>query len=142
MAAMNAFFDKIEPYLIDYGAPISAVSIVMFIASVIWIPRFIASLPKDYFIKPRQTLAEEWHAGHTKKVIVRLAKNICGWTLLVLGVLMLILPGQGLLTILVGTILCDFPRKHAIERRLLEVKSVRSSANWLRKRQGSEPFIH
>ncbi len=53
---------------------------------------------------------------------------------------MLVLPGQGLLTILFGLILMDFPRKRQLERRLIKVQPVRAAANWIRQRYGRPPF--
>ncbi|GAC20421.1 hypothetical protein GARC_3466 [Paraglaciecola arctica BSs20135] len=54
---------------------------------------------------------------------------------------MLVLPGQGLITMLIGLSLIPFPGKHRIERDLLSRNSVRSTLNWIRIKANKEPFI-
>ena len=40
-----------------------------------------------------------------------------GWLLLILGgILMLVLPGQGLFTIIIGLMLSNYPGKYSIEK--------------------------
>jgi hypothetical protein len=45
---------------------------------------------------------------------------------------MLLLPGQGILTILIGLMLLDFPGKRRLERRLVQQPSVWRAINWMR----------
>lgn len=73
--------------------------------------------------------------------LVNLVKIIFGVCLLVCGLAMLVLPGQGLITILIGLSLIPFPGKHKLEQSLLERKSVRLSLNWIRLKAKKEPFI-
>jgi len=54
--------------------------------------------------------------------------------------LMLVLPGQGLLTIFVGLMLLDFPGKYQVERRAVSYKPILRSINWLRQRVGRDPL--
>ena len=61
-------------------------------------------------------------------------------TLLVAGILMLVLPGQGILTILAALALLDFPGKRKMEMRILHRPAILKSVNWLRKRAGREPL--
>ena len=56
------------------------------------------------------------------------------------GMAMLVLPGQGLLTLLMGFLLLDFPGKYRLEKWLFLRRRVREGVNWLRKRAGSEPL--
>ena len=74
-------------------------------------------------------------------LVVQIFKIPLGICLLVSGIVMLVLPGQGLITILIGLGLLPFPYKHKIEQNLLSRKSVRSSLNWLRIKANKEPFI-
>jgi hypothetical protein len=73
--------------------------------------------------------------------VVSIAKIIVALFLLVCGVLMLVLPGQGIITILIGLSLIPFPGKKKIEQYLISRKSVRSSLNWIRLKAKKEPFI-
>ena len=67
-------------------------------------------------------------------------KNALGLLLLACGIVMLVIPGQGLLTMLIGLMLMDFPGKRRLEARLVAVPSVRRSINWLRERAHRAPL--
>ncbi len=54
---------------------------------------------------------------------------------------MLMTPGQGLLTILVGLVLTDFPGKHKIEQKLIAMPKVLSSLNWIRAKAKKPPLV-
>jgi len=79
------------------------------------------------------------HIGVT--LIVNMVKIIFGVGLLVCGLVMLVLPGQGLITMLIGLSLIPFPGKDKLEQNLLARKSVRSSLNWIRIKAKKPPFI-
>jgi hypothetical protein len=72
---------------------------------------------------------------------LKLIKIILGLCMLVSGIALLVLPGQGLITILIALSLLPFPGKSKIEKNLLSRRSVRSSLNWIRIKGGKEPFI-
>ena len=57
-----------------------------------------------------------------------------------LGVVMLVTPGQGLLTMVMGIALMDFPGKDRLEKALVARAGIRAALNWVRHRQGREPF--
>ncbi|MEJ7730800.1 MAG: hypothetical protein WKG00_16475 [Polyangiaceae bacterium] len=69
-------------------------------------------------------------------------RNVAGAVLVVVGIVLSVpgVPGQGLLTILVGIILLDIPGKKRLERRILGIRAVQSAVTRLRKRYGREPF--
>ena len=67
-------------------------------------------------------------------------KNLLGSVLMVAGVAMLVLPGQGVLTILVGFLLVDFPGKYPLERWLVSRRAIGAPLNWLRSRAGRAPL--
>jgi hypothetical protein len=73
--------------------------------------------------------------------MVKIAKIIVGVFVLVCGIVMLVLPGQGLITMLIGLSLLPFPGKNRIEQNLLSRKSVRFTLNWIRFKANKEPFI-
>ncbi len=114
-------------------------SIIVFIGSLIAIPWIIVRLPADYFNHRRR------HPAPMGKRIVlyygALAlKNVIGVVFVVMGIAMLVLPGQGLLTILIGLSLIDFPGKYRLERYIVSRRLVLRSLNWLRRRAGKRPF--
>ena len=47
---------------------------------------------------------------------------------------MLVLPGQGLFTILIGLMLSNYPGKFYIEKRFIAIPSILKMINWLRKK--------
>lgn len=102
------------------------------VASVLLVPRFLASLPADY-------LQAKWHAP-PKSALLRVARNLLGVVLVLLGIAMLLLPGQGLLTLLVGLLLVDFPGKHRLVTRLLSRPKVLSVVNTLRAHKNAPPL--
>ena len=61
--------------------------------------------------------------------------------LLLAGILMLFLPGQGLLTLFLGILLIDFPGKYKTERWLISQPAIANSLNWLRKRRNIRAIV-
>ena len=115
-------------------------SIVGFVGSVIAIPWILIRLPQDYFCEshPRTWLKDR----HPVLRLIALAlKNFVGWILLLGGIAMLVLPGQGLLTILIGVSLMDFPGKRAIERKLVSRPLILQAINRVRQRFDRPPLL-
>lgn len=71
------------------------------------------------------------------------AKNIFGAILVVLGAIMSLpgVPGQGVLTILLGVMLLDFPGKRRLERKLVCQPRVRHAIDRIRARFGRPPLV-
>jgi len=69
-------------------------------------------------------------------------KNLLGLMLVILGLLLSLpgVPGQGLLTILLGLILMDIPGKRPLEARIIRRPAILSASNRLRARFGKEPL--
>jgi hypothetical protein len=96
-------------------------------------------LPKDYFTKERRPL-ESWSDTPALRYLLLALKNIVGYLLVVAGLVMLLVPGQGLLTIVVGVVLIDFPGKFQLQRWIVTRGRVWRTINWLRKRAKREPL--
>lgn len=107
-------------------------SVVAIVASVLLVPRFLAKLPTGYL--------RDGEAPQPSSMPLKVLRNVAGALLVVLGVLMLVLPGQGLLTLLVGLLLVDFPGKHGLLVRLLSKPKVLSVVNRLRVQRGAPPL--
>ena len=67
-------------------------------------------------------------------------KNLLGAALVVLGLLMLVTPGQGQVTLLAGLLLMNFPGKYRLERAVVSREGVMRALNWFRRRSGRPPF--
>jgi hypothetical protein len=115
--------------------------LVSFFANLGIVSLILVKLPADHFSKNRKT---KFWAGprpwlHAAKVI---GKNIGGILLVALGVVLSLpgVPGQGLLTVLLGIMLLDFPGRHRLEQKLLSRPSIVNTINNLRKRFGKKPL--
>jgi uncharacterized membrane protein YphA (DoxX/SURF4 family) len=100
----------------------------------------VARLPHDYFNQShravwRFSLGAPWYA-----LVLAGLKNLVGALLVLLGLLMLITPGQGILTLLVGLLLMNFPGKYQLECWLVRRPGVLKALNWLRRRNGQVAF--
>ena len=115
-------------------------SVLTFIGSLIAIPWIIGRLPVNYFIRHRQLVAES-HSRHP--LVARLTfvlRNFVGIVFLVAGIVMLVLPGQGIITILIGISFMDFPKKHHLVDYLVRRQKVISFLNWIRKKEKKPAF--
>ncbi|WP_197453908.1 EF-hand domain-containing protein [Caulifigura coniformis] len=114
-------------------------SAVSFIGSLVAIPIVVARLPIDHFSGPHE--AADWVASSVGRRIWLVLKNILGVLLITGGVIMLVLPGQGVLTILLGVALMDLPGKWRLMRALARRPNVMKALNWMRERAGKPPLI-
>jgi len=117
-----------------------AVSLVLVLLTPLAVVWAVIRLPADYFTETRRQPLGSWHGHAFLRPVLLVIKNLLGIVLLIAGLVMLIVPGQGLLTIAVALILLDFPGKFRLERWLATRPAVWRSLNWLRKRAGYKPF--
>jgi hypothetical protein len=106
------------------------------VAVVIWIP-------PDHFSSGRPEPASWWRSHPLLRGSGLVLKNGLGLLLFAVGVVMALplVPGPGLVFILLGFSLLDFPGKRKIERRLLAVPSVIRFLNGVRARFGRPPLV-
>ena len=112
----------------------------MFVLTLLIVPIVVVRIPEDYFSDQRRKESRWAHLHPVLRYALIVLKNLAGFILLVMGILMLILPGQGLLTIFFGIALMDFPGKFALERRLVSYPKVLNSINWIRKKANRKPL--
>ena len=112
-----------------------------FVGSLIAIPWFLVRIPEDYFSPRQADERRQRRAGHPVwRWLAPILKNLAGVVFILAGVAMLVLPGQGLLTIVVGVLLTDFPGKRRLERRLVTQRHVLAAINAIRRRSGRPPL--
>jgi hypothetical protein len=109
--------------------------------SLALVPLLIARLPADYFAHQRRHGKWLRQLPPALRAGVLVAKNLLGLALVACGVLLMLLPGQGLLTLLLGLSLLDFPGKYRLERWLLRRRAVLGGLNWIRQRLHEPEFI-
>ncbi|MGB0845912.1 MAG: PGPGW domain-containing protein [Thiolinea sp.] len=108
------------------------ISLFMFIFSLLLLPWLIKKIPDNYFQrKPEKS-------GLSTLLSPRnLIRNIIGFCILLAGLAMFVLPGQGILTALVGIAIMKFPGKFRLERWLISRNGVLPAVNWFRRKTNS-----
>lgn len=117
---------------------IAVVSALTFVGTLALMPVLVARIPTDYFAHERRdpSWRQDQHPAVRAALVV--AKNALGVVLVAAGLAMLFLPGQGLVTMLIGIMLMNFPGKYRLERMIISQPPVLRAVNWLRARTGRE----
>ncbi|RUO30911.1 hypothetical protein CWE12_06645 [Aliidiomarina sedimenti] len=127
-----AAFDWIQPYL----PWLTSISVILAVVSLVVLPVLIIYMPKDYFLgahrRRRRGLSSYWFTT---------ARNLLALVLMVAGLLMLVLPGQGLLTLLAALIMSDVPGKYRMERWVVLQPGVLRTINWVRRKYKKAPIL-
>jgi hypothetical protein len=118
-----------------------ALSVATFVGTLIAIPLLVARIPAAYFTRDQRLISRR----HTQQTMPGLPglllKNLLGLVLILMGLVMLVFPGQGIITILLGLMLVNFPGKRALERRLVQQPSVLRAINWMRAKAQRPPLV-
>ena len=123
------------------GAEVGTVLVVFVVtcaASLAMVTFFVVRIPADYFL-----IGHKPPAGSIRgRVAVVMLKNLGGVALVLVGIVLSLpgIPGQGILTILVGLMLTDLPGVRRLERALARRPSVRRALNTIRAKFGKEPL--
>jgi len=120
----------------------AGISIVAFFGTLIAIPVIVARMPANYFME-RELPPDSWRSRHKAvRVTLRVLKDALGVLLVLAGIVlaMPLVPGQGILTILIGLSLVDFPGKRNLELKLIRLRAVRRAINWIRARVHQPPL--
>ena len=101
----------------------------------------IVNLPQNYFSSRFDGQLFSDSSPMLRLILIPL-KNLVGLAMLILGIVLSLpgVPGQGLLTILLGLILLDIPGKRALEARIVGRPAILSVLNKLRARFGKPPL--
>jgi hypothetical protein len=139
MEWLSSFWESLTPARIALGLGLFVLSLgVSFISiAVVMInvpPTYFASRHEREFL-PGRSWWLRWSA-----VIL---KNILGLFLVGLCILLSLpgVPGQGILTILLGLIMLDIPGKRPLEARIIRRPAVLSAINKLREKYNRPPLI-
>ena len=116
-------------------------SAVMLFGAMVAVPWLVIRIPANYFAHPHRGGSEWIRKRPVLRLIWLIVKNMLGGAFFILGVLMLVLPGQGLLTLLIAVALLDFPGKFRLQRWVVTRRGVIDSIDWIRKRAGKNPLV-
>ena len=115
-------------------------SLLIFTFSLLGISWLVAQIPENYF------LHETRHPSLWKvktpilRLMILVIKNVLGAFLIIGGLMMLVLPGQGLLTIVTGFLFVDYPGKFKLERKMVSYPAILNSLNWIRSKSNKAPL--
>jgi hypothetical protein len=113
---------------------IGVLSVIVFIGTLVAIPLLAIHIPADYFTRRRRPLKSLPQGHAAVRLLGLVLKNLAGSIFILSGIVMLVLPGQGIITLLIGLMLVNFPGKRDLELRIIEQQSVLRSINWIRLR--------
>ena len=137
----NNLIDQISGIILNYKNFIlwlGSISFLVFIFSLISIKWLVALIPSDYFIEDKRN---KYQSSYPLTWLISIIiKNVVGYILIIGGILMLVLPGQGLFTILIGLMLSNYPGKFYIEKKFIAIPSILKTINWLRKKSNKPPL--
>ena len=125
----------------DFIIAAAALTVTTFVLSIISVGVVVVRIPETYFAGEHHPPA--WGDRHP---LVRwpliIGKNLLGVVLIALGIIMSLpgVPGQGILTVLIGAMLVDFPGKRHFEKWLLRRRGVLTTINRLRAKYGRPPL--
>jgi len=140
MSFLSSVFDWFKAHNEIFGWLIAA-SILMLVISLVAVGWVIIRVPADYFARENPDEGQWAHRHPLVRAALIIGKNLLGLVLVAAGILMLVLPGQGVLTILAGLFLLDIPGRHKLVMWLVRRPAILNSLNWVRERAGREPFF-
>lgn len=125
-------------FVLQATAWLTVLSVMTLLLSIFVIPWLICKLDSRYFLDLESNSTKR--SKQRPSLFSLLLRNTIGSVLIVAGVAMLFLPGQGILTIFAGMLLLSFPGKKFLISKLTSRPTVRRSLNWLRIRKNIPEF--
>lgn len=129
---------EVLQWLKEWGGWITGLSALMLLGSVWLVWWLIVRMPSDYFQRRNGNPLRD---RSLTSLVLFIVRNAMGVVLIVAGCAMLLLPGQGILTLLFGLSLTNFPYRRTLLQWLLRKQSLRRSINWIRLRADKPPLI-
>ena len=125
-----------------YGRMGGAATITIMVAATLLVTVFgfvtLVMLPTNHFVP----CAPNGRYHPVVRAVLAVVRNLIGGVVLVMGLVMIVpmVPGPGLVFILLGLSLVTFPGKRKLEMRLLRVPSVNKFISRMRARFDRPPF--
>ncbi len=115
-------------------------SVVVFFGSLIGVWLVLVHLPEDYLTNDRSV---NYLRTRSKVVnlFIRILRNFLGVGFLLMGLLMLFTPGQGILSMVVGIVLIEFPGKRKLIHKIVANPRVLNAINRIRKKAQKPPLL-
>ena len=122
-------------------AQLVLVSLALAVVYAVGVFFAVIHMSSHYFADKAPAEATWRHRHPLLRLIFRGLKNVAGGGLVLLGLAMLVLPGQGILTILIGLTFLDFPGKRRLEIWIVRRPSIRHVLDRVRKKAGRPRLI-
>ena len=116
--------------------------LVTFTINLVIVSIVLVKIPANYFQKDHSRALFSGRSP-TVRTLGVIGKNLLGVVLVALGIVLSLpgVPGQGLLTILLGIMLLDFPGRRKVELTLVSRPTVFNAINKLRHRFGKPKLV-
>ena len=132
-------WSTVVDFCIEHAGLLVTASLLTAVLTLALVPILITSIPADYFICEKPLKISKYHP--IINFLLKAVKNLLGAVFLCVGFVLLFLPGQGLVMILAGLLIMNYPGKYAIERWLIIKLGALPAMNTLRMRYGKPPLI-
>lgn len=135
--------DGLRQWLLAYEDilwPLGLFSLVFLFVGAVLLPVVVIRLPSDYLLRGKRSFRRRFARMTIGGRVYLLLKNVFGGLLVLAGVVMLVTPGQGLISIAVGIGLLDIPRKHRLLKLLVGRPGVLRTINRFRARFDRPPL--
>ncbi|MGC1276410.1 MAG: PGPGW domain-containing protein [Planctomycetaceae bacterium] len=120
---------------------VMAGSAALTVGTILALPWVVSRIPDDYFATKERQPISETSQHPVLRWTFRVGRNLLGVILLLLGLIMLVGPGQGLIAVLAGLLLTEFPGKRRLEMWVIRRPGLLKGINWLRVRRGRPPLV-
>jgi uncharacterized membrane protein len=116
-----------------------SISLVVIYAGILILA--VIKMSPDYFSSPTPAPGTLRQRFPVLSLMFKTLKTILGLALLAAGIAMLVLPGQGLVTIAVAISFLEFPGKRRLMATIVRRGTVMNTLNGIRRRAGKEPLL-
>ena len=132
---MNVIYDLMVQHRHLLGI-VATTSTILLLLSIMATPRIVSLLPVDYLVRHDKPSFKH----PAIRLLVNISRTCLGVALIVSGLIMLIIPGPGLVTLVLGISVARFPGKQKLMQKVASQRAVFRSLNWMRRRHGKPPL--
>ena len=141
MSAMQVMWADLIALMHDWGLWLAIGSVAIFVIGLISTPFIVARIPVDYFTHDRRHCLKENLRHPAIEMIVIVLKNMLGLILLLAGFIMLFTPGPGLICMLIGLMIMNYPGKYRLERWFIHRPLILHAVNAMREKRNQPPLL-
>lgn len=128
------FISEVPP---EVWTAVTVATLLFTVGGILLLPFVVARLPQDWIVQPRVPflVALRLRPGRT------LGRNLLGLLLVVMGLIMLLTPGQGLLTLFIGLLMLDTALRPRVLRALARRRPLAAALQRMRAWGDAPPLL-